>query len=118
PVTVVLATFLLLLACGALMYLVVPVGWYLRAASSGVKLNALRYLMRLTASGVSPATFVDALVAAQRAGVTVDLRLLEAHELAGGDPLTVLHEATRLARQGETVDLSTLCADDLARGTR
>lgn len=109
----ILVTFVLLLLVFLALYVLVPVGLYIRASVAGVKLHAFRTLMQMNAHGVPARELVHALIRAKRAGLDVDLRLLEAHHLAGGRVDRVVDAALAAQQRGEPVDVARLCDQDL-----
>lgn len=66
-----------------LMYFV-PVGLYISALSSGVRLSLFRDLVGMRLRKVPPSMIVNPLITAHKAGILVTAPQLEAHYLAGG----------------------------------
>ncbi|MFA7289942.1 MAG: flotillin-like FloA family protein, partial [Melioribacteraceae bacterium] len=69
----------------------VPIGLFVTAYFSGVKVKIFRDLVGMRLRKVSPQVIVRNLISATKAGIEVDLSLLEAHYLAGGNPTTVVN---------------------------
>ena len=67
----------------AFLYLV-PVGLWITAYFSGVKLKLVRDLVGMRLRKVPPTLIVRPLITAFKAGIYLDLPQLEAHFLAGG----------------------------------
>ncbi len=66
-----------------LMYFV-PIGLYISALSSGVRLSLFRDLVGMRLRKVPPSMIVNPLITAHKAGILVTAPQLEAHYLAGG----------------------------------
>ncbi|HEX9953105.1 MAG TPA: flotillin-like protein FloA [Rubricoccaceae bacterium] len=62
----------------------VPIGLYISALSSGVKLSLFGDLVGMRLRKVPPAAIVNPLITAHKAGIPVTAPQLEAHYLAGG----------------------------------
>lgn len=69
----------------------VPVGLYITAYFSGVKLKIFKDLVGMRLRKVSPTIIVRNLIAATKAGLNLDASALEAHYLAGGNVTTVVN---------------------------
>lgn len=69
----------------------VPVGLFITAYFSGVKLKIFKDLVGMRLRKVSPTIIVRNLIAATKAGLTLDASALEAHYLAGGNVTTVVN---------------------------
>ncbi len=63
----------------------VPIGLYITAYFSGVKLRIFRDLMGMRLRKVPPTAIVRSMITATKAGISLDISKLEAHYLAGGD---------------------------------
>ncbi|MCI0512875.1 flotillin-like protein FloA [candidate division KSB1 bacterium] len=62
----------------------VPIGLWITAYFSGVKVKILRDLVGMRLRKVNPALIIRPLISAAKAGLPVDINRLEAHYLAGG----------------------------------
>ena len=62
----------------------VPVGLWVTAFFSGVRLKLIRDLVGMRLRKVPPAVIVRSLITAHKAGIPVDPANMEAHFLAGG----------------------------------
>ena len=85
-----------LVVIGVIFFLIiftyfVPVGLYITAYFSGVKLKIFKDLVGMRLRKVSPTIIVRNLIAATKAGLTLDASALEAHYLAGGNVTTVVN---------------------------
>ena len=69
----------------------VPVGLFITAYFSGVKLKIFKDLVGMRLRKVSPTIIVRNLISATKAGLTLDTSALEAHYLAGGNVTTVVN---------------------------
>ncbi|MCW8850646.1 MAG: flotillin-like protein FloA [Melioribacteraceae bacterium] len=86
----------ILVIIGIIFFLVlftyfVPVGLFITAYFSGVKLKIFKDLVGMRLRKVSPTIIVRNLIAATKAGLTLDASALEAHYLAGGNVTTVVN---------------------------
>lgn len=63
----------------------IPVGLWITATFSGVKVSITRDLVGMRLRKVPPAPIVKAEITATKAGIKLDLSKIEAHFLAGGD---------------------------------
>ncbi|MCC5926255.1 MAG: flotillin-like protein FloA [Bacteroidetes bacterium] len=75
--TIVLAIFI--------FFYFVPLGLWVTAYFSGVKLSILRDLVGMRLRKVAPGPIVKASITASKAGLDIDIGKLEAHYLAGGN---------------------------------
>ncbi len=73
----------ILLALFVLVYYI-PIGLWVTAYFSGVRLHIVRDLLGMRLRKVPPAVVVKSLITAHKAGIDVDVAQLEAHYLAGG----------------------------------
>jgi len=69
----------------------VPIGLFITAYFSGVKLKIFKDLVGMRLRKVSPTIIVRNLIAATKAGLKLDTSALEAHFLAGGNVTTVVN---------------------------
>ncbi len=86
----------ILVVIGIIFFLIiftyfVPVGLFITAYFSGVKLKIFKDLVGMRLRKVSPTIIVRNLIAATKAGLTLDASALEAHYLAGGNVTTVVN---------------------------
>ncbi len=63
----------------------VPIGLFITAYFSGVKLRIFRDLMGMRLRKVPPTIIVRSMITATKAGINLDISKLEAHYLAGGN---------------------------------
>lgn len=63
----------------------VPIGLFITAYFSGVKLRIFRDLMGMRLRKVPPTVIVRSMITATKAGINLDISKLEAHYLAGGN---------------------------------
>ena len=63
----------------------IPIGLWITATFSGVKVSILRDLVGMRLRKVPPAPIVKAEITATKAGIKLDMSKIEAHYLAGGD---------------------------------
>lgn len=63
----------------------IPIGLWITATFSGVKVSIFRDLVGMRLRKVSPAPIVRAVITATKAGIDLDISKIEAHFLAGGD---------------------------------
>ena len=68
----------------------VPLGLFITAYFSGVKLKIFKDLVGMRLRKVSPAIIVRSMISATKAGLFLNTSLLEAHYLAGGNVLKVV----------------------------
>jgi uncharacterized protein YqfA (UPF0365 family) len=69
----------------------VPLGLYITAFFSGVKLKIFRDLIGMRLRKVPPVVIVRSMITATKAGIKVDQGKLEAHYLAGGNVVKVIN---------------------------
>lgn len=69
----------------------VPVGLFITAYFSGVRLKIFKDLVGMRLRKVSPTIIVRNLISATKAGLNLDASALEAHYLAGGNVTTVVN---------------------------
>ena len=86
------ATLLLIVLIGLILFLYfVPVGLWVTAYFSGVRLKLIRDLVGMRLRKVSPASIVRPLITAHKAGLNITTEQLEAHFLAGGHVQSVVN---------------------------
>ncbi len=69
----------------------VPIGLFITAYFSGVKLKIVRDLVGMRLRKVPPVIIVRSMITATKAGITIDQAKLEAHYLAGGNVIKVIN---------------------------
>ena len=89
------AIFLVFILFGIIIFLglftyFIPVGLWITAYFAGVKVNIFRDLVGMRLRKVPPAAIVRPKISATKAGLNVDLGLMEAHFLAGGNVNAVI----------------------------
>ena len=91
----------------------VPLRLWISALASGVRVSIFT-LIGMRIRRVSPARIVNPLIKAEKAGMKLDIRKMEAHVLAGGNIDRVINAL--IAAQGANIDLAfeEACAIDLA----
>jgi len=83
--------FIILILLGVILFFYfVPLGLWVTAFFSGVKVAIVRDLIGMRLRKVSPGPIVRAMITATKAGLTLELSKLEAHFLAGGNILKVI----------------------------
>jgi len=76
--------FIILILLGVILFFYfVPLGLWVTAFFSGVKVAIVRDLIGMRLRKVSPGPIVRAMITATKAGLTLELSKLEAHFLAG-----------------------------------
>lgn len=96
-----------------LFLMVVPVGLWISAIASGVKISVLDLIgMRLRR--VAPARIVLSLIKATKAGLLLKVNQLEAHYLAGGNVDNVVNALIAAERAGMELTFEQASAIDLA----
>lgn len=107
--------FLVALIIGiSLFFYFIPLGLWVTAYFSGVKISIFRDLVGMRLRKVAPAPIVKALITASKAGLNITLNQLETHFLAGGNVNRVVQAliSADKARLGLTFENAT--AIDLA----
>lgn len=74
-----------------MLFYYVPVGLWVTAYFSGVRIKLVRDLVGMRLRKVPPGGIVKSLITAHKAGIPVDISGLEAHYLAGGDVQNVVN---------------------------
>ena len=91
----------------------VPVGLYISARASGVKVG-IGQLVAMRIRKVVPSRIVNPMIKATKAGLVIPLNKLEAHYLAGGNVDRVVNALIAAQRAGIPLDFERACAIDLA----
>ncbi len=92
----------------------VPIGLYITALFSGVKLKLFRDLVGMRLRKVPPRVIVDSLITAHKAGIPVEPSKLEAHYLAGGEVRNVVNALISADKANIDLDFERATAIDLA----
>lgn len=83
--------FIILILLGVfLFFYFVPLGLWVTAFFSGVRVAIVRDLIGMRLRKVAPGPIIRSLITATKAGLTLELSKLEAHFLAGGNILKVI----------------------------
>jgi uncharacterized protein YqfA (UPF0365 family) len=106
---IVIAAFLFLV----LFFSFVPLGLYISARASGVKIGILT-LVGMRVRKVVPSRIVNPMIKATKAGLDVNINKLEAHFLAGGNVDRVINALIAAQRAGIPLGFEQSCAIDLA----
>jgi uncharacterized protein YqfA (UPF0365 family) len=92
----------------------VPLGLYITAFFSGVKLKIFKDLVGMRLRKVPPVIIVRSIITATKAGLTVDLPKLEAHYLAGGNVVKVINALISADKANLGLTFERAAAIDLA----
>jgi uncharacterized protein YqfA (UPF0365 family) len=92
----------------------VPVGLFITAYFSGVKLKIFKDLVGMRLRKVSPVVIVRSLISATKAGIPLDTALLEAHYLAGGNVINVTNALISANKANLSLAFEKAAAIDLA----
>ncbi|MFA5803918.1 MAG: flotillin-like protein FloA [Melioribacteraceae bacterium] len=92
----------------------VPIGLFITAYFSGVKLKIFKDLIGMRLRKVSPQVIVRNLIAATKAGIELNTSLLEAHYLAGGNVTKVVTALISANKANLDLEFSKAAAIDLA----
>jgi uncharacterized protein YqfA (UPF0365 family) len=106
---IVVAVFFLII----LLYYV-PLGLFITAYFSGVKVKIFRDLIGMRLRKVSPQVIVRNLIAATKAGLVLNISLLEAHYLAGGNVTNVVNALISANKANLDLEFEKAAAIDLA----
>lgn len=110
PIIIVLA---LLLVVVSIFLSFVPLGLWVTAHFSGVKVSVMT-LFGMRLRRVSPARIINPLIKATKAGLTLKIDELEAHYLAGGDVNMVIDALIAAQRANIDLEFEQAAAIDLA----
>jgi uncharacterized protein YqfA (UPF0365 family) len=104
---------------GAVLFLIlffyfVPIGLFITAYFSGVKLKIFKDLIGMRLRKVSPMVIVRSMISATKAGVPVETSLLEAHYLAGGNVIKVVNALISANKANLELNFDKAAAIDLA----
>ncbi len=92
----------------------VPLGLWVTAYFSGVKVSIFRDLVAMRLRKVSPAPIVRAAITATKAGIHIDIGKLEAHYLAGGNIIKVIQALISADKANLGLTFERAAAIDLA----
>ncbi|MCZ6703077.1 MAG: flotillin-like FloA family protein, partial [Ignavibacteria bacterium] len=92
----------------------IPVRLYIAAIASGVKIKIFQDLIGMRLRRVPPSTIVNAMIAAAKAGVAVEMGKLEAHLLAGGNVPNVINALISADKANLGLTFERAAAIDLA----
>jgi uncharacterized protein YqfA (UPF0365 family) len=105
--------FVIILAV-LLFFYFVPVGLWITAFFSGVRVSIFRDLIGMRLRKVSPGPIVRSLITATKAGVPLDMSKLEAHYLAGGNVHKVIRALISADKANLGLTFEKAAAIDLA----
>jgi len=92
----------------------VPIGLFITAYFSGVKVKIFRDLVGMRLRKVSPATIIRGMISSTKAGLKLDTSLLEAHYLAGGNVTKVVNALISANKANLPLSFEKAAAIDLA----
>lgn len=109
----------MIVVIGAVLFLIlftyyVPIGLYITAYFSGVKLKIFKDLVGMRLRKVSPMTIVRSQISATKAGIELDTSFLEAHYLAGGNVVNVVNALISANKANLELSFEKAAAIDLA----
>lgn len=106
---------ILLILLGLIMFLYfIPVGLWITAFFSGVRLSLVRDLVGMRLRKVAPASIVKPLITAHKAGINLDTAQLEAHYLANGHVQAVVNALISADKANIDLSFAQATAIDLA----
>ncbi|MBM4172004.1 MAG: UPF0365 family protein [Ignavibacteria bacterium] len=92
----------------------VPIGLFITAYFSGVKVKIFRDLIGMRLRKVSPIVIIRNLISATKAGLELNISLLEAHYLAGGNVTNVVNALISANKANLDLGFAKAAAIDLA----
>ena len=92
----------------------IPVGLWISAYFSGVRVRIFGDLVGMRLRKVPPQMIIRPMISATKAGVNVDIDRLEAHYLAGGNVQTVVNALISASKAGIPLTFEQAAAIDLA----
>ncbi|MCK5456897.1 MAG: flotillin-like FloA family protein, partial [Melioribacteraceae bacterium] len=109
----------MMIVIGAVLFLIlftyyVPIGLYITAYFSGVKLKIFKDLVGMRLRKVSPMTIVRSQISSTKAGIELDTSMLEAHYLAGGNVVNVVNALISASKANLPLSFEKAAAIDLA----
>jgi uncharacterized protein YqfA (UPF0365 family) len=111
-----IAVFLVMMGlmfAGFFIMLYFTVGLYVAAISSNVSISAWS-LIAMRLRGVNQASVIKPMIQAEKAGIKLNVNLLEAHLLAGGNVQLVVNALVSAVKAGIKLEFNTAAAIDLA----
>ncbi len=97
-----------------ILFYYVPLGLYITAYFSGVKLRIFKDLIGMRLRKASQVVIVRSLISATKAGLHLDTSLLEAHYLAGGNVVKVVNALISASKAKLNLSFEKAAAIDLA----
>jgi uncharacterized protein YqfA (UPF0365 family) len=97
-----------------LFFYFIPIGLYISAIASGVKVKIFQDLIGMRLRKVPPSVIVKSMIAATKAGITVYQGKLEAHYLAGGNVIKVVNALISADKANLGLTFERAAAIDLA----
>lgn len=110
-------SILIIIAAIILLFLFlyfVPIGLFITAYFSGVKVRIFRDLIGMRLRKVSPQVIIRNLISATKAGIDLNISLLEAHYLAGGNVTNVVNALISANKANLDLGFAKAAAIDLA----
>lgn len=107
---IIIIAFLFLLV----FFYFIPIGLYITAYSSGVKLKIFRDLVGMRLRKIPPQVIVRSQIAATKAGIIIPMALFEAHYLAGGNVIKVVNALISASKADLGLSFEKAAAIDLA----
>lgn len=109
----------ILIIIGVIFFLIiftyfVPIGLFITAYFSGVKVKIFKDLVGMRLRKVSPVVIVRSMITATKAGLHLDIPLIEAHYLAGGNVLKVVNALISANKANLELSFEKAAAIDLA----
>ena len=98
----------------SIFFYFVPIGLYITALSSGVKVKIFKDLIGMRLRKVSPHAIIRSLISATKAGLNLTASLLEAHYLAGGNVMKVVTALISANKANLDLSFEKAAAIDLA----
>ncbi len=95
-------------------FVYIPLGLFITAYFSGVKLKIFKDLVGMRLRKVSPRLIVIPQISATKAGMSLDTSLLEAHYLAGGNVVNVVNALISASKANLPLSFEKAAAIDLA----
>ncbi|MBI9072318.1 MAG: flotillin-like protein FloA [Melioribacteraceae bacterium] len=92
----------------------VPIGLFVTAYFSGVKVKIMKDLVGMRLRKIPPSIIIRSKITASKAGITVDTSKLEAHYLAGGNVINVIQALISANKANLELSFEKAAAIDLA----
>lgn len=92
----------------------IPIGLFITAYFSGVKVKIFKDLVGMRLRKVSPQVIVRSMISATKADLKLDIPLLEAHYLAGGNVIKVVNALISASKANLELSFEKAAAIDLA----